>query len=87
MTDLYPSRLTPEAEMLPRLDPVVYSEWSEAAPLSREQASQFDRDGYLVLDDLFSADELEFLQSEAGKLLADPAALDSETVILSLIHI
>lgn len=67
--------------MLPRLDPVVYSEWSEAAPLSREQASQFDRDGYLVLDDLFSADELEFLQSEAGKLLADPAALDSETVI------
>ena len=67
--------------MLPRLDPVVYSDWSEAAPLSREQAAQFDRDGYLVLDDLFSADELEFLQSETGKLLADPAALDPETVI------
>ncbi|EQB14715.1 multidrug DMT transporter permease [Sphingobium quisquiliarum P25] len=69
------------AEFLPRLDPVVHGEWSEDAPVGRDQAAQFDRDGYLVLEKLFSDEEVAFLQGEARKLLADPAALDEETVI------
>ena len=81
MTDIYPSRQTAEPQFLPRLDPVVHSDWSEAAPLSKAQAAQFERDGYLVLEDIFSAQEVAFLQQEAGSLLADPDALDSDTVI------
>ena len=81
MTDLYPSRQAPEPEMLPRQDPVLHQPWTPDAPVTREQAEQFDRDGYLVLEDIFSADEVALLQSEAGRLLADPAALDAETVI------
>ena len=81
MTDIYPSRHAAEPEMLPRLDPVVHGDWSEAAPLSQAQAAQFDRDGYLVLEDVFSAQEIAFLQQEAGTLLADPGALDADTVI------
>lgn len=81
MQDLYPSRRSPEAELLPRLDPVVHGDRNAPAPLSREQADRFDRDGYLVLEDLFSDAEIGFLQCEAGRLLADPAALDPETVI------
>ncbi|CCW19642.1 Ectoine hydroxylase [Sphingobium indicum BiD32] len=69
------------AEFLPRLDPVVHGDWSEDAPIGKDQAAQFDRDGYLVLKNLFSDEEVAFLQREAGKLLADPAALDEETVI------
>jgi ectoine hydroxylase len=81
MADLYPSRRAADAEMRPRLDPVVHSDWSEAAPLDRDQAAQFDRDGYLVLDGLFSDEEIAFLQREAGTLLADPDALAADTII------
>ena len=81
MQDIYPSRHAEMAEFLPRLDPVVHGDWSEDAPISKSQATQFERDGYLVLEDLFSDEEVAFLQREAGKLLADPDALEAETVI------
>ncbi|SNS31376.1 ectoine hydroxylase [Sphingomonas laterariae] len=81
MQDIYPSRKAGEAEFLPRHDPVVHGTWSADAPLTRDQADQFDRDGYLVLEDIFSDAEITFLQTEAGKLLADPNALDAETII------
>ena len=81
MQDIYPSRQSHQAEMLPRLDPVVHSDWTRDAPITQDQAAMFDRDGYLVLDDLFSEEEVAFLQREAGKLLADPDALEAETVI------
>jgi len=54
MQDLYPSRHDSVAAFSPRLDPVVHSDWSEDAPISRAQAKRFDRDGYLVLEDLSS---------------------------------
>lgn len=81
MKDLYPSRHATMAEFLPRLDPVVHSAWNADAPVSREQADAFDRDGFVVLEDLFSDAEIAFLQSEAGMLLGDPDALEEETVI------
>ena len=81
MKDLYPSRHAAMAEFLPRTDPVVHGDWNDDAPISREQAERFDRDGYLVLEDIFSNEEVAFLQREAGKLLADPDALEEETVI------
>jgi len=81
MEDIYPSRHAEVAEFLPRLDPVVHNDWTADAPLSRDQATRFDRDGYLVLEDIFSDEEILLLQREAGMLLADPAALEEETVI------
>ena len=81
MTAIYPSRHAAAAEMRPRQDPVVHSEWSDDAPIGVEQAAQFDRDGYIVLEDLFSDDEVTFLQRAAGKLLADPSALDDDTIV------
>lgn len=81
MTDIYPSRLTSEAQMLPRRDPVIHSNWSEAAPLTRQHTEQFDRDGFLVLKDVFSCEEVAFLQKQAKKLLSDPDGLNRETII------
>ena len=81
LTDLYPSRQATEPEMLPRQDPVVHGDWTAAAPISKMQATKFEREGYLVFDSLFAEDEIAFLQLEAGALLGDPAALDSNTVI------
>lgn len=81
LTDLYPSRDTDSPRVLDRRDPVVHASWSKDAPLTGEQTKTFDRDGYLVLHDLFAPDEVSALQTAAGRLLADPAALDRQTVI------
>ncbi|MGE4430968.1 MAG: ectoine hydroxylase [Sphingobium sp.] len=81
MTDIYPSRQGGEAHMMPRRDPVSRLPWSADAPISQAQIDQFDRDGYLVLEDLFSEEEITFLQREAGGLLGDPDALDADTII------
>lgn len=81
MIDAYPSRRGEQPELLPRLDPVSYAEWQPGAPLSAAQIEQFDRDGYLVLENVFSDEEVAALQRETGRLLADPEGLDEETVI------
>ncbi|QUT06089.1 ectoine hydroxylase [Sphingobium phenoxybenzoativorans] len=81
MKDLYPSRHATVAEFLPRHDSVVHGDWNADAPITQEQAERFDRDGYLVLEDVFSDAEVTYLQREAGALLGDPDALEEETVI------
>jgi ectoine hydroxylase len=81
MTDLYPSRCEPTSRFLPRLDPVVHSRWDERAPITRTQAELFERDGYVVLDDIFTEQETTALQTAAARLLGDPSALEEETVV------
>ncbi len=81
MTDTYPSRVNSEAQMLPRLDPVVHGVWNENAPLTRQQAEQYDQDGFLVLENVFSTDEVAFLQKQSEKLLSGPDGLNPETII------
>lgn len=81
MNDIYPSRITPEAQMLPRLDPVVHGEWNEKAPLTQQQAEEFDRNGFLVLENVFSPDEVAYLQKQSKELLSGPEGLDPETII------
>jgi ectoine hydroxylase len=81
MQDIYPTRTSPDPTMQDRADPVAWSRWREGAPLSREQVDQFDRHGFLVLENLFNPAELATLQQETGRLLADPTTLEDETVI------
>ena len=81
MQDIYPSRLAGEPELLPRQDPVAYGNWQADAPLSKEQVEHFDRHGYLVLEDIFDECELDLLQDDTRRLLADPSALATETMI------
>jgi ectoine hydroxylase len=81
VTDFYPSRQTLVPATMLRRDLVVYSSWTPSAPLSREQTEQFDRDGYLVLEDVFSRAEVEALSGEAARLRACPAELEAETII------
>ena len=64
MNDLYPSRRDPQPRLLPRQDPVVHGSWKPDAPLTREQVNHFDSKGYLVLENMFSAEEMALLQAE-----------------------
>ncbi|MDS9469223.1 ectoine hydroxylase [Paracoccus sp. MBLB3053] len=78
--DDYPTRLTTE-RWLERQDPVTWQEWSENARLSREEFEFFDRNGYLVLRDLFSSDEIASLRDESARLRTGGRNLPAEDVI------
>jgi ectoine hydroxylase len=81
MNDIYPSRCEASPRLIKRADPVVYGRWSETSPLAQNQVEQFERDGYVVLPDLFSPAEVQALQAAATKLLGNPYALERETLI------
>jgi ectoine hydroxylase len=81
MKDFYPTRCTADPQLLARSEPVARRDWHPGAPLTVKQIEQFDRDGYLVLEDVFSPEEMATLQRETGRLLGDPDGLQEETVI------
>ncbi|HUF32188.1 MAG TPA: ectoine hydroxylase [Acidimicrobiales bacterium] len=72
-TDLYPSRVDAEPSIAPRLDPVVHPSVEEAAPgpLDHDALRAFDRDGFLFLPDVFSADEMAACRDELDRLRHD----------------
>jgi ectoine hydroxylase len=82
MHDVYPSRVGGSAALLPRVDPVVHSGWNDAAPLGAADAAAFEQNGYVVIEGLFSPEEVALLQAETASLLADPGGLDPDTIIL-----
>ena len=81
MTDHYPSRVEAQPQWLERKDPVVHSTWHSESPLSREQHDAFDRDGFLVLQNVFEAGEISALQAEMNRLRGMPSSIDAETII------
>lgn len=80
--DAYPSRQADRPQILERRDPVLHGEWTPEAPVTRDEAARFDRDGFIVLRDLFEDSEIEALCDEATRLRTAPdGSLDPETVI------
>src|SRR5690606_25671615 len=51
------------------------------APLTAQQADQFDRDGFLVLKDLFSEEEVKALMAESAALRGGERNLEEDSVI------
>jgi len=80
--DPYASRTLTEATLVPRVDPVVHRPADRAGPLTSDQVSHFDENGYLVLENLFNAAEIDVLQAELTRLEQSQARLDPETLIL-----
>ena len=83
--DPYVSRAGTRAETVPREDRVTYGEgtrWQTASSLlSEEQVRRYDSDGFMVLDDLFTAEELHTLQMELQRLRRRHDDIDPDTVI------
>ncbi|MBA1274901.1 ectoine hydroxylase [Stutzerimonas azotifigens] len=79
--DLYPSRQQPQPSWQERLDPVVYRNDLENAPISPEQIERFERDGYLVIPNLFSAEEVTLFRQELDRMRQDSAVADSGKTI------
>lgn len=81
MHDPYPSRSSSQSRLLPRVDPVFHGSWSQAAPLTLDQTRQFEEQGFLVLENLFTKNEIAPLLKEMQSLISEPSHLDPETLV------
>ena len=70
----YASRTSDETLIQRRQDPVVYPASGEAAEsaLTAEQLASFERQGFLVLDNIFTEDEVAPLRRELNQMRTDP---------------
>ncbi|WP_421952071.1 ectoine hydroxylase [Pelagibacterium sp.] len=79
-SDAYPTRLA-EENWLERKDPVFWGNWTPQAPLTRAQTEDFDKNGFLVLNNVFSPAEVAKLQAESRRLRSGEAGLNSDNVV------
>ncbi len=81
ITDRYPSRVAPEAEILERQDPVVWGAAGDG-PLTADQLDQFDRDGVLMLQGVLDTGEVDELLATAEELGRRAAQWPSERTVI-----
>ena len=83
-TDLYPSRIEADANILPRRDPVVYGQPAEhgGGPLSAAQLADYERDGFLILPEFLSEPQVAACLREVRRLCeSDEARQRPEAII------
>jgi len=81
VTDLYPSRGATEVA-IPRQDPVVWSAPGAVGPIPGPDLQSFERDGFLAIDQLIGADEVDVYQRELERLVTDPGIRADERSIV-----
>ncbi|WP_084510876.1 ectoine hydroxylase [Nocardia lijiangensis] len=74
--DRYPTRTGARARHIERPDPTVWGD------LESEELATFDRDGFAVVEDLLSADEIALFSAEITRLAADPALAEDDRLIV-----
>jgi ectoine hydroxylase len=81
--DRYPTRVFDEPHILDRVDPVVADSATEpgAGPLSHDQVRAFDRDGFIVLEDVFHLEEARRYLAELHRLSADEELKRQDRVV------
>jgi ectoine hydroxylase len=79
-TDVYPTRTTAGFSEITREDPVVWG--SDPGPIDAETLTAYDQRGYLSIDQLVTADELDRYREELRRLSTDPAVRADERTIV-----
>lgn len=79
--DPYASRTDRSSAIISRQDPVVYGEGKYADALSGEQIGSYERDGFLLLEDVFSEAEVRALSAEVERMTRDPSIVRREESI------
>jgi len=79
-SDAYPTRL-PQENWSERKDPVFWGKWTPEAPLTRAQTEEFEKNGFLILRNVFSPAEVARLQDESRRLRSGEAGLRSDNVV------
>jgi len=73
LQDIYSSRDAHTSAILARQDPVVYADGTYARALAADQVESYARNGFMVLEDVFSPDEVKALLAEVKRMSQDPA--------------
>ncbi|MBK6511943.1 MAG: ectoine hydroxylase [Haliea sp.] len=89
MLDHYPSRNGNVSCFIDRIDPVVYTRRHGAdadmpgsnGPLNQSTLDDYERDGFVILDDVFTEDEVALFQTELDVLRASPDIQRCDAVI------
>jgi len=83
ITDAYESRVTKEAAIIMRRDPVVYTDLNRdpGSGATRKQLQNFKRDGFMLLENFFSTRETLALLEEVKRLSRDPEITKREEAI------
>ncbi|MGX9936829.1 ectoine hydroxylase [Advenella kashmirensis] len=81
VTDIYESRTSGTAAIIARQEPVVYGNGKHADALSAEQIAAYERDGFLVLDSLFSEQEVKVLMDEVLAMTNNSKIASSDEAI------
>jgi ectoine hydroxylase len=81
--DPYPTRVSDAPQLLERTDPVAWGT-ADDGPLDAAQVEAFDRDGVLLLPDVFAEDEIARVRGRLDELASDPTVRDDERTITEL---
>jgi len=81
MRDLYVSRTDRGSAIIARRDPVVYESGGYAQALTQGQAADYRRDGFILLEDVFTVQETAGLLEELRRMSADPAIAGRDEAI------
>lgn len=81
VTDRYASRTDRMSAILARQDPVVYGQGTYTDALSVDQVSSYEQNGFLLLEEVFLAEEVAELVAEVERMCADPAIRQLEEAI------
>lgn len=79
--DLYPTRGATEVAT-PRMDPVVWSEGGSPGPIEAAVLADYERDGFLAIDQLITPDEVDMYSRELDRLTTDPEIRADERSIV-----
>lgn len=79
--DHYPSRNGREATLEERLDPVVYSEDLSKSPIDPELIKGYRQNGFMILDNIFSEEEIACFQRELHRLRGDKQLAERDETI------
>ena len=78
--DFYPTRLSEPGEHIARQHPAVWGDPGDG-PFTQEQLDAHDANGYTILDDFITADEISMYSAELDRLAADPVLENDERVV------
>lgn len=79
--DVYPSRAETKPRILERQDPVVYPNDYDG-PLSKDDLSSYETNGYLFQEAFFTPEETSRLQQELHRLLEESRGVKKPEIIL-----
>ncbi|WP_073953795.1 ectoine hydroxylase [Thalassospira sp. TSL5-1] len=74
LEDMYRSRKDQEPRIYDRKDPVIWSRKGSSTVLSRAQEDFYEQNGFLFIENVFSADEIATLRREAETLRKNGAS-------------